>query len=89
MTDRSFVPLNVRRLRVERGLSQARLAERVETTQKTISDIERGLWVSPERLAAIAKALRVKPDDLTRPMSLEDALAATVNRLPRREVGVG
>ncbi len=42
---RSADPLasNVKRLRVERGLTQERLAERAGLSARTISDLERGL----------------------------------------------
>lgn len=84
MTDRALVAFNVRRLRVANGLSQARLGELMNMNQTTISDIERGLWVSTERLDAIARAFDVDSAELTRRMSPTEMLAVSLGR-PRRQ----
>lgn len=52
-------------LRKEKGLSQVELAERLETTQKVISDYERGRTSPPkERLPVIANFFGITTDEL-------------------------
>jgi transcriptional regulator with XRE-family HTH domain len=87
MTDRALVAFNVRRLRVAKGLSQSGLGALTHLSQTTISDIERGLWVSTNRLDAIAEALHVETAELTRRMSPSEMLKISLSR-PRRQIAV-
>lgn len=56
----------IRRLREDMGLTQQKLAERVEKSIVTISEIENGHRTNPtaETIKAIACALSVKPNSL-------------------------
>jgi len=59
------VGLNVRNLRISRGLSQERLAERAKRPHKYIGQVERGeINVTVNKLAAIAAALSVDISEL-------------------------
>jgi transcriptional regulator with XRE-family HTH domain len=63
--DAKNIASNVRRLRVEAGLTQGQLAERADMADATISRIERGrLEPSSTLVAKLAQALKVKVDDL-------------------------
>lgn len=55
---------NVRRLRLQRGLSQVELAKQVGVWQTYISRIERGDTPSIEVAQRLARALGVTIDDL-------------------------
>ncbi len=67
----------VRHLRMEAGLTQGQLAEKVEAADETISRIERGkLAPSVNLLAKISKALAVTVDDVLS------------SKAPKRKVGV-
>ena len=58
---------NVRRRRLELGVSQTDLAEGVGVTQGHISYIEHGIrWPSPSVLQDLADALKVQPAQLFR-----------------------
>lgn len=62
----SLLALNLRKLRNERGLTQAGLAEKIGAADATISRLERGrIMPSLDLTQRIAKALRVSVDDLT------------------------
>lgn len=70
---------NIRRLRVEAGLSQGELAEKIHLSEKYLSAIETGKkWGSFETLHAIAAALAVEPYELFLPKSA--ALSYDVKR---------
>jgi len=74
---RSVLGANVRRLRVERGLSQRELGEAVGRGQSWASDLERGVHESlkVDLLNGIAKALGVRVERLlkkTRAPSVSD-----------------
>jgi len=57
--------LRVQFLRKEKGLTQAELAEKIERTEDTISNIERGISSTRiETAARIAEALKVQLSDL-------------------------
>ena len=59
------VGIRIRRLRMERRISQARLAEEVDLATQTISRIERGAQgPSLEAIGRLAEALSVRPMDL-------------------------
>ena len=56
---------NIRRLRKSRGLSQARLAEKLGTIQKVITDYETAKSKPPsDRLAKMAKFFGVSVDEI-------------------------
>jgi len=74
----------IREWRKYRGLSQERLAERIERTHGAISQLERGITTyQQETLEALAYALNCDPADLLRPPPTNDqtALAQFVSRL--------
>ena len=74
---RSLVSLNIRRFRLNAGLSQEDLAERADISVPYMGALERGeKWPSPDTFTGLAQGLGVEPHDLMRP---EDA--------PSREVG--
>ena len=54
---------NIRRIRLEKGMTQQQLAERMDVTPQTISNIERniGQGLSPAKIEAYAAALGVEP----------------------------
>ena len=58
--------LNLTELRERAGLTQIELAERAETTQATISNLETGKSrrIELDLLDRLAKALRCEPSDL-------------------------
>lgn len=56
---------NLKRIREERGITQAELADKVQVTQGMLCHIERGRKMMPLQLAKdIADALQCKVDDL-------------------------
>ncbi len=58
---------NIRRLRTQKNMTQAELAEKAELSDKYISYIETGRqWGSIETLLKLANALGVEPADLLR-----------------------
>jgi transcriptional regulator with XRE-family HTH domain len=64
--DRSaeIFPRQLRHLRLQRGLSQERLAELAELSINAISSFERGLrFPRPKSLDALARALNAEPGD--------------------------
>ncbi len=64
---RELLSYNLRKLRTEKELSQEELAEKVNSTRKTISLYERCYsFPSSERLEALADALEVSIADLFR-----------------------
>ena len=74
MDMRALVGRNVRRLRLERGLTQEQFAERSGFTQQYISDLERGrrnpTVVSLLELAqalATTPVVLISPDDVPAP----------------------
>jgi len=55
----------LRKLRREKGLSQAALAERADLSREYVNKIEAGKYDPPlSTINALAKALRVKPSRL-------------------------
>jgi transcriptional regulator with XRE-family HTH domain len=64
-TLRRVIGANVRRLRNQRGLTQERLAELIDSDQPYVSEIEGGLVnLTADILQALAIALGVTPRDL-------------------------
>lgn len=80
----AFRPTYVREWRKHRGLSQERLADRVNVTQETISRLENGKHpYSQPLLEALAEALRCEPADLlVRDPSREDYLWSIWDQIP-------
>jgi transcriptional regulator with XRE-family HTH domain len=70
----------IRRLRKNAGLSQGELADKVGTTQKVISDYERGRTnPSNELLPLMAKLFGVTVDDLLDAKNLPDNETKTIH----------
>jgi transcriptional regulator with XRE-family HTH domain len=70
MDMRKLVGRNVRRIRLERGLSQERLSELSGFTQQYLSDLERGLRnPTVVTLYELAQALDSTPTELISPAS--------------------
>lgn len=68
MNIRAILAANVRRLRAEKGMSQETLADLAGIDRTYVSAIERRVYaVSIDKLASIAKALKVEPYTLLRP----------------------
>jgi len=64
----SLLGLNIKRFRVNSGLSQEELSEKAGISVPFLGAIERGeKWPSPTTLAGIAHGLEVNPYDLLKP----------------------
>jgi len=65
---RQILSFNIKLFRKRKGLSQAKLAERMKISTNYLSDIEtcRG-WVSPLSLANLANALEIEVFELFKP----------------------
>lgn len=95
-TPTSPIPANLRRLRVAAGMTQMELAEASETTDATISRIERGRFLPSQALLdRMAKAIGVDPSELVtvgktpkKPQlrACEARLLATVRGMPDAQV---
>ena len=67
---RSLVGLNIKRFRINSGLSQEEMAEKAGISVPYLGAIERGeKWPSPATFAGIAQGLGVEPCDLMKPES--------------------
>ena len=76
---RSLVSLNIKRFRVNAGLSQEELAERADISVPYLGALERGeKWPSPETFTGLAQGLGVEPHDIMRP---EDATSREVKQI--------
>jgi transcriptional regulator with XRE-family HTH domain len=76
---RTLVSLNIKRFRVNSGLTQEELAEKAGISVPYLGALERGeKWPSPGTFAGIAKGLGVEPFDLMKP---EDASAREVKKI--------
>ena len=65
---RSLLSQNIRKFRQRKGLSQAKLAEKMEISTNYLSDIERKRgWVSPFSLVKLANALDIDVFELFKP----------------------
>jgi len=65
---KSLVGLNIRRFRVNSGLSQEELAEKAGISIAFLGALERGeKWPSPATLDGIAQGLKINPYDLLKP----------------------
>ncbi len=77
---KKHIGLRVRRARLKSGLTQEQLAERVDKTVETISNIERGrLLTGLETLERLGQCLDVPLRDFFE--SVEDRRAVSENRL--------
>jgi transcriptional regulator with XRE-family HTH domain len=66
---RKLFSLNIKRHRQMKGLSQERLAEKMDISTNYLSDIETGRgWVSPFSLVKLANALEVEVFELFKPV---------------------
>jgi len=64
----SLLGMNIKRFRVNSGLSQEELSEKAGISVPFLGAIERGeKWPSPSNLAGIAQGLEVNPYDLLKP----------------------
>jgi len=64
-TLRGVLSQNIKRFRTRKGLSQEKLAEKMDISTNYLSDIERGKgWVSPFSLAKLANALEIEVFEL-------------------------
>ena len=79
---RSLFSQNIKKYRQRKGLSQEKLAEKMEISTNYLSDIERKKgWVSPFSLAKLANALGVEVFELFRPEETVPAdVIETVNQ---------
>lgn len=77
---------NLRRLRLQRGWTQAQLARRLGTTSSYAAQLERRVdTVSPKAITQIAKALRIEPGELLAGVITEyDRLRGAVEPTPTR-----
>ena len=65
---RSLLSSNIKRFRHRKGLSQAKLAEKMTISTNYLSDIETGRgWVSPFSLMKLANALEIEVFELFKP----------------------
>ena len=65
---RKLFSLNIKRFRQRKGLSQAKLAEKMGISTNYLSDIETGRgWVSPFSLIKLANALEIEVFELFKP----------------------
>ena len=75
-------PNRIRELRLDQGLSQQALGDRIGVSKVTISDLERGnMKLDTEYMRRIAHALDVQPADLLPLSDNPDALTADERRL--------
>ncbi|MDR2070665.1 MAG: helix-turn-helix domain-containing protein [Treponema sp.] len=65
---RSIFSLNFKRFRARKGLSQEKIAEKMEISPNYLSDIESGEgWVSPFSLIKMANALGIEVFEMFKP----------------------
>jgi transcriptional regulator with XRE-family HTH domain len=76
---RQILSFNIKLFRKRKGLSQAKLAERMKISTNYLSDIEtcRG-WVSPLSLAKLAGALEIEVFELFSPPKNKPMKAAAI-----------
>lgn len=83
----SVVGQNIARLRVEKRLTQAQLAQLANTTVNQVCRIETGDIASPRNLEAFAEALEVSSSELTN--GIEVLPSYTGNQLKDRRLSLG
>ena len=73
---------NIKRLRLEKNLSQNELAEKIHLSEKYLSAIETGKkWGSFDTLLALSEALSVQPYELLLPKELMKSLRRNLNEM--------
>lgn len=78
----SDAPNRIRELRMQAGLSQQALGDRIGVTKVTISDLENGkMQLTTDYMRRLAHALKVLPADLLALQDNPDALSAEERRL--------
>jgi len=79
---RSILSQNIKRFRKMKGLSQEKLAEKMDISTNYLSDVERGRsWISPFSLVKLANALEIEVYELFRPQEKVSAdVSATVSK---------
>lgn len=70
------IPENLKRLRVDKGLSQKALANRAKIAQQLISQLENGKNLTTRKLPQIARALGAKVEEIDPSYANDDALRA-------------
>lgn len=74
---------NLRRIRIQRGLSQTELARMIGTTQPTISKIEKGdMNVTLALIESAAKALGVTPVELFGVSETQQRILEAISAMP-------
>jgi len=69
---KKLIGLRVREIRLLRGLTQAELAELIDRTEETVSNIERGKTMAPpDTLDTLATVLKVATASLVHPLAQE------------------
>ena len=79
---RTILSQNIKHHRQRKGLSQAKLAEKMEISTNYLSDIERKRgWVSVSSLAKLANALEIEVFELFKPKeATPTGVLSTVNK---------
>ena len=77
---RSLFSQNIKRYRQRKGLSQEKLAEKMEISTNYLSDIERKRgWVSPLSLVKLANSLEIEIFELFKPQ--ETVSVETIDKI--------
>jgi transcriptional regulator with XRE-family HTH domain len=79
---RNLLSINIKRYRQRKGLSQEKLAEKMDISTNYLSDIETGRgWVSPFSLVRLANALEVEVFELFKPQeAVSEDMTKTINK---------
>ena len=79
---RKLFSQNIKRYRKMKGLSQEKLAEKIDISSNYLSDIETGKgWVSPFSLVKLANALEIEVFELFKPQeATPKSIKTQVNR---------
>ena len=68
---RNLLSQNIKRFRQRKGLSQVKLAEKVDISTNYLSEVETGKgWISPYSLVKLANALEIEVYELFKPKEL-------------------
>ncbi|MCL2271644.1 MAG: helix-turn-helix domain-containing protein [Treponema sp.] len=83
---RAVLGENLKRYRVNKRYSQAKLAEMLDISPNFISDIETGKrWLSSDTLINLANSLQVKPYEFLRPMEKpNDEMTSFINEYTQK-----
>ena len=81
-TLRGVLSQNIKRFRTRKGLSQEKLAEKMDISTNYLSDIERGKgWVSSFSLVKLANALEIEVYELFKPHeTVQSDVKNTINK---------